>query len=198
MKDSTRRARFAAGLARSAEQERYRVARHRLPGVYFIAVGFEMKIGHSADPHARMRKLQTGSSQPLQLIHVIHEPNEEARVQLERELHEKFSDQHIRAEWFKMALPYNYAYALCRKACVPTALNQDQSGQCAESVAGLVSNAAEPIKDRIERLDDSEHRHLVHMLSDSHPKILKRLLDRLDEQQPVLTTAPNLTGGEGR
>jgi hypothetical protein len=37
--------------------------------------------------------------------------------------------------------------------------------------------------DRIEQLSDFEHRHLVHMLSESHPKILKGLLDRLDDHR---------------
>lgn len=42
---------------------------------------------------------------------------------------------------------------------------------------------ADSIKDRTERLDDHERRHLIHMLAESHPKILKGLIDQLDDHR---------------
>lgn len=101
------------------EQEELRSARHALPGVYFIAAGDEMKIGHSADPLARISQLQVGCPQKLKLIHVVHEPDLQRREDLEGWLHEMFAPQHLRAEWFTFAIPYNYAYQVCSEDCAP-------------------------------------------------------------------------------
>lgn len=119
MRTETRVARRAAHQVWVQEQEAIRQSKHSLPGVYFIAAGFEMKIGHSSDPLARLSKLQVGCAQPMQLIHVICEPDAARRPALEDELHEKFAAQRIRAEWFEMALPYNYAYQMCSRDCAP-------------------------------------------------------------------------------
>jgi hypothetical protein len=91
--------------------------RHHGPGVYFIAAGPEMKIGHSADPAGRLGALQTAASQELLLIHTIIEPDKERRRRLEDELHTRFAEHHVRGEWFVFGAVYNYAYDRCRQEC---------------------------------------------------------------------------------
>lgn len=72
--------------------------------VYFIAENenndhnsLRVKIGRSKDIQVRLRALQTGSPYDLKLMGWI-ESNDDA--QLEQELHERYSEQHIRLEWF--------------------------------------------------------------------------------------------------
>lgn len=118
-KPETHQVQMAAHRAWQMQQDEIRRIRHARPGVYFIAAGNEMKIGHSAHPERRLRKLQTGHPQELKLVHVIYEPDERRRAALEGEMHRKFADQLVRAEWFEMALPWTYAYNLCRDECAP-------------------------------------------------------------------------------
>lgn len=65
--------------------------------IYFIADedGY-IKIGHASHPQSRLRSLQTASRQELQLLATT--PGTMAD---EKALHAKFSDDHVRGEWFR-------------------------------------------------------------------------------------------------
>ena len=66
--------------------------------IYFILSPDNfVKIGRAANPKARLKSLQTGSSSPLELIKVI--PNHSGH--LETELHKKFASLRQRGEWFR-------------------------------------------------------------------------------------------------
>ena len=74
--------------------------------VYFIAENenedhnsLRVKIGRSGDIKVRLRALQTGSPYDLKLMGWI-ESNDDK--QLELTLHERYSDQRIRLEWFHL------------------------------------------------------------------------------------------------
>ncbi len=70
-----------------------------VPGfVYFLACGDDgpIKIGHSVDPKKRLRSLQTAHHKKLSLLTWI-----EGSPDLEAFLHEHFSDERMRGEWFK-------------------------------------------------------------------------------------------------
>ena len=65
--------------------------------IYFIADedGY-IKIGHAGHPQARLKSLQTASRQELRLLATTP-----GAVADEKALHAKFSDDHVRGEWFK-------------------------------------------------------------------------------------------------
>lgn len=63
--------------------------------VYLIDGGWAVKIGVAKDPAKRLRLLQTGSAEQLQLVAAIP-----GTAELERELHELFSGDRVRGEWF--------------------------------------------------------------------------------------------------
>jgi hypothetical protein len=65
--------------------------------VYFIQVGSEglVKIGHSGDPTARMRALQTSHAEALRLLGVVRGGRRE-----ELEIHRKFAGFRVSGEWF--------------------------------------------------------------------------------------------------
>ena len=72
--------------------------------VYFIAENenddhnsLRVKIGRSRDIQVRLRTLQTGSPYDLKLMGWIESDDDK---QLELTLHERYSDQRIRLEWF--------------------------------------------------------------------------------------------------
>lgn len=56
-----------------------------------------VKLGISRDPHARLRQLQTGNSQRLELVGYRKAEN---RFQDEAALHSRYADKHIRGEWY--------------------------------------------------------------------------------------------------
>jgi integrase len=72
-------------------------ARHPPRGVYFIQSGDRVKIGWSADVSDRITALQTGTPEPLHVIHVIPGERED-----ERRFHIEFAAQRIRGEWFRL------------------------------------------------------------------------------------------------
>ena len=66
--------------------------------VYLIgAVGRNrIKVGKADDPSQRLRQLQTGSAEQLQLLGVI-----KAKASFESDLQLKFAEDRIRGEWFE-------------------------------------------------------------------------------------------------
>jgi hypothetical protein len=66
--------------------------------VYFIVRPStdSLKIGFSADPERRLRQLQTGSDEPLQLLAFF-----EATFAVEKEIHRRLSGSRMSGEWFQ-------------------------------------------------------------------------------------------------
>jgi hypothetical protein len=79
----------------SRRTETCEVVRSKQGWIYLISDGRAYKIGYARDPEKRLRLLQTGSSESLQIIAVINGPSS-----LERELHELFAGDRFRGEWF--------------------------------------------------------------------------------------------------
>lgn len=65
------------------------------PYVYLVRVGDDFKIGYSTNVDKRIRQLETASPATVQLIAVA--PGDR---QLEQKLHQEFTDERIRHEWF--------------------------------------------------------------------------------------------------
>lgn len=59
-----------------------------------------LKIGVARDPLRRLATLQTGSPEPLRLLHTRHCETTRAAKSLERALHRRFEPFHIHGEWF--------------------------------------------------------------------------------------------------
>jgi len=68
--------------------------------LYCISGGELCKFGFSADPPKRLRALQTGSAEVLQLVHTIAVDVDSVRL-LERTLHKEFANLRVRGEWFR-------------------------------------------------------------------------------------------------
>lgn len=68
--------------------------------LYFIRQGTDgpIKIGRAVDIERRIMQLQTGSSQPLQLLAFIHSGGD-----LEPEIHRRFAHLRLSGEWFSPA-----------------------------------------------------------------------------------------------
>lgn len=62
--------------------------------------GGDIKLGISKDPKARLKQLQTGSSQDLRIV-----GSWPSTVDGERMLHEQYAGSRIRGEWFMHSLP---------------------------------------------------------------------------------------------
>jgi len=70
-----------------------------------IAGGESMKIGVSVDPESRVRDLQVGHSENIELAHSIgFEDIDSSAKNAEKNLHELLKDEgfHKRGEWFNM------------------------------------------------------------------------------------------------
>jgi hypothetical protein len=68
--------------------------------VYFIQAGGRggpIKIGRARDVFQRLNQLQTGSPEELEILAVLAG----AAVDLEKHLHQRFANSHLRGEWFK-------------------------------------------------------------------------------------------------
>ena len=67
--------------------------------IYFIQAGDNgpVKIGYSINPEKRLQALQTSHPQKLRMITVIDGDRD-----LEKELHEYFSDESVSGEWFNI------------------------------------------------------------------------------------------------
>lgn len=68
----------------------------RTAGVYFVRAGAVVKVGTSQDVRARLRTLQTGCPEPLQLLAVMRGGRAE-----EAEVHRLFDYLRIHGEWFR-------------------------------------------------------------------------------------------------
>ena len=68
--------------------------------LYCISDGSLCKFGYSRDPHRRLKGLQTGSSSPLSLVHIVLVQEDQGRV-LERTLHREYAHRRVRGEWFR-------------------------------------------------------------------------------------------------
>lgn len=69
---------------------------------YIYAIGSDngnIKIGFSNNPHQRLRSLQTGHNEPLQ-IHYIHEVSEENVKVFEKIIHKQLAHKRVHGEWF--------------------------------------------------------------------------------------------------
>ncbi len=65
--------------------------------VYIVRAGKFIKIGFATDVPRRLAQLQTGTSEPLQLLAVIPE----CTMKLEKLLHLRLADFKERGEWFR-------------------------------------------------------------------------------------------------
>ena len=65
--------------------------------IYFISNGKYVKIGFSKNPLKRLAQLQTGSSEPLEILGTIN-----GTLATEKYLHRYFADKHIQGEWFAL------------------------------------------------------------------------------------------------
>lgn len=64
--------------------------------LYFIqASGGEIKIGSAADPHKRIKRLQTASPYPLKILVLVA-----GASYLERQYHKRFAAHRLHGEWF--------------------------------------------------------------------------------------------------
>lgn len=69
---------------------------------YIYAIGHPhgyVKIGRSKDPQHRLKNHQT--STPYELWIIVQIPVTDGE-KIERELHEEFSNRHVRGEWFEL------------------------------------------------------------------------------------------------
>ena len=86
--------------------------------VYFIQAGSSrgyIKIGVADCPERRLADLQTGNAHRLSLVAIV-----DGGESMERELHAKFKEDHIRGEWFRpmgrhKILEYAYAQNYLRR-----------------------------------------------------------------------------------
>jgi Meiotically up-regulated gene 113 len=65
-------------------------------GIYFAGFGCYIKIGWSKNVAARIRRLQTGAPEKIELYFIIRD-----RRDRERDLHRKFARQRLNGEWFR-------------------------------------------------------------------------------------------------
>jgi len=72
--------------------------------LYIISNGTDLKIGVSKNPAKRLKQLQTGSSESLELIEIYSLPSEKV-YKLEKECHQRLVSSYVkRGEWFKSPL----------------------------------------------------------------------------------------------
>ena len=77
--------------------------------LYCISDGELCKFGFSAEPLKRLRALQTGSSNVLELVHTIAVDVDSVRL-LERTLHKEFANLRVRGEWFRCSAEEGGSY----------------------------------------------------------------------------------------
>lgn len=77
--------------------------------LYCISDGELCKFGFSAEPLKRLRALQTGSSNVLELVHTIAVDVDSVRL-LERTLHKEFANLRVRGEWFRCSAAEGGSY----------------------------------------------------------------------------------------
>ncbi len=83
-----------------------KIAIHQAPKeevyVYIIENTYlhDTKIGISNKPEKRIRQLQTGSSRPLKIRHIIKFNTRYEATKVEEALHKKYSKHRLTGEWF--------------------------------------------------------------------------------------------------
>jgi hypothetical protein len=70
--------------------------------IYFISNGTYTKIGKADDPYKRIKELQTGCPETLEIKLIIEGDEEKERV-----LHKALNKYRIRGEWFHLNFEYN-------------------------------------------------------------------------------------------
>jgi hypothetical protein len=65
--------------------------------IYFIRDGDAVKIGYAINPRSRLTTLRTGNSRPISILGVM-----DGSLDDEHRLHQRFTSEHIRGEWFKL------------------------------------------------------------------------------------------------
>jgi len=65
--------------------------------IYFIRAGNFIKIGYAVDPYSRLKQLQTGNPQKLELVGYV-----EGDYETEAHIHSLFADFRVKGEWFEL------------------------------------------------------------------------------------------------
>lgn len=161
--------------------------------VYFIqADAGAVKIGRAKDPESRLRQLQTGSPDKLQMLHVV--PGD---AELEASLHRRFGTVRIRGEWFGaeyLPIILTYADGLAAEAVA----NHDGS-----STAPTIVEYGDSIRDRghtrhlraeIQRLWKAGHRApAICQFCTLEPDELEAHLNAMRSSPSTNMQAPKLT-----
>lgn len=72
--------------------------------VYFIQSGGDrgpVKVGKSRDVDVRLKELQVGNPEELEIKIVLVANSEKHALHMEKRFHRRFKKYHIRGEWFK-------------------------------------------------------------------------------------------------
>lgn len=69
--------------------------------IYVIGTKEKQKIGYSGDVDQRLRSLQTGNPDTLQIHHSIEIPEDRARL-VESKIHQEYGHLRLKGEWFSM------------------------------------------------------------------------------------------------
>ena len=75
------------------------------PGVYLFLWSNDpvhVKIGHTNNLQARLNSYRTSSPHEIVLLAAIETTDKDEAALLEARLHEQFSQQRVRGEWFKL------------------------------------------------------------------------------------------------
>lgn len=73
--------------------------------MYIYAIGTtgrRQKIGYSNDPNARLKKLQTGNPETLQ-VHYVFEIDQRHAKKYESFIHREYGHKRIKGEWFDLS-----------------------------------------------------------------------------------------------
>lgn len=69
--------------------------------IYVIGTETRQKIGFSKNPQARLKQLQTGNAEQIDLHHYIQVPDNRTRL-IEKFLHKDVGYKKLKGEWFNM------------------------------------------------------------------------------------------------
>lgn len=72
--------------------------------LYCISDGSLCKFGYSRDPNSRLKHLQTGNSNQLELVHSVSVRGDLCAKTLERTLHREYAYRRVRGEWFRCSV----------------------------------------------------------------------------------------------
>lgn len=75
--------------------------------VFLYAIGTtgrRQKVGYSGDPEVRLKKLQTGNPEPLQ-VHYSFPVDPAHAFKLEQHFHRQYNHRRVKGEWFDMSVP---------------------------------------------------------------------------------------------